>query len=133
MVTRNETFRRLSMATFQAVIDEATLRFAECIEEAGLPPLSLSQSQHDSGNWNVPPDYHKLVRQIIKEYADHEQYKFSGAQLKLALLQGTIKARRLVIDGNTVAEEPKTRQVTHWVARAGRRICHSRRQDNAKT
>lgn len=132
MTNRNETLRRISTDIFGAAINEAAMRFAVLIQEGRIEPLYLSEEEYATGAWNLPKVYAKLLLQVRDEYIANEGYELSAAQIRHALLQGALKAERLFVDGQPLREEPRVRQVTHWVARSGRRIRHSRRQD-AKT
>ena len=133
MTNRSETFRRMSTDIFRAAIDEATLRFVALIQEEKIVPLYLSENEYNTGALDLPKVYRDLLLRVRDEYLANEDYELSAAQIRHALLQGVLKADRLFVGGLLLKEEPKKRQVTHWVARGGRRIHHSRRRDNIRS
>ena len=111
------------MAIFKAAVEETSLRFAEMMDrQTSLPPLSLTTAEYESGDWHIPKCYRDLVLHITAELFVHGEYALSAAQLRLALIRGSLRSNRLVVDGITLRDEPKKRMGTCWVPRTKRRI-----------
>lgn len=119
MVTRNETIRRLEAAIYHAAIDEAAEGFAAALlTEATLPPLWLSISEFESGNWTIPDAYEPVILRIQADIVAHHHYELAAAQLRAALILGAERAERFVVED--IPDRPKIPPIRSYKQRHGR-------------